>query len=80
MASDYLDLDLVWIGEGVTEIGYSRALKKTVIQINPEYYRPAEVDTLLGDASKAKQRLGWEPTTSLENLVEEMVAYDLATS
>jgi GDPmannose 4,6-dehydratase len=51
-----------------------------VIQINPEYYRPAEVDTLLGDASKAKQRLGWEPTTSLENLVEEMVAYDLATS
>jgi len=80
MASDYLDLDLVWIGEGVTEVGYSRALDKTVIKINPEYYRPAEVDTLLGDASKAKHRLGWEPTTSLENLVEEMVAYDLATS
>ena len=51
--------------------------KKQIIGIDPKYFRPTEVNTLLGDASKAKKKLGWEPRTSFSNLVEEMVVKDL---
>ena len=49
----------------------------TIIRVDPTYYRPAEVETLLGDPSKAHQELGWKPTTTLEEMVEEMVSHDL---
>ncbi|MEO1960881.1 MAG: GDP-mannose 4,6-dehydratase, partial [Paracoccus sp. (in: a-proteobacteria)] len=49
----------------------------TIIRVDPIYYRPAEVETLLGDPSKAHKELGWKPTTTLEEMVEEMVSHDL---
>lgn len=77
IASSYLNLDLEWQGEGLEEVGYSRKLGKNIISVNPEFYRPAEVDTLLGDASQAKNLLGWTPTTSFHSMVQEMIAYDM---
>ncbi len=65
-----------WNGEGVAETGVRRDTGATVIRIDPRYFRPAEVETLLGDPSKAHARLGWTPTTTLEQLVAEMVAAD----
>jgi GDPmannose 4,6-dehydratase len=71
------NLDLEWRGDGVEEIGYCNRLGKEVIKINPDFYRPAEVDTLLGNPQKAKEVLNWEPKTSLNELVFEMVEEDL---
>ena len=65
-----------WEGEGVNEIG-RRNTGEVVVRIDPRYFRPAEVDTLLGDPSKAREKLGWTPTTTLEELVAEMVAADV---
>jgi GDPmannose 4,6-dehydratase len=79
IAADYLNLGLEWRGEGVDEIGFSKTLRKTIISINPQFYRPAEVDTLLGDCTKAYGELGWEPRISFEDMVKEMITYDLAT-
>ena len=64
-----------WQGEGVEETG-RRVTGEVVVRIDPRYYRPAEVDTLLGDPTKAREKLGWTPTTTLEDLVAEMVAAD----
>ncbi|MGB3813680.1 MAG: GDP-mannose 4,6-dehydratase [Shinella sp.] len=66
-----------WDGSGVDEVGYERKSGKPLIAIDPRYFRPAEVDILLGDASKARDRLGWRHTTSFEDLVSEMVESDL---
>jgi GDPmannose 4,6-dehydratase len=68
--------ELSWEGEGVNEIG-RRSSGEVVVKIDPRYFRPAEVETLLGDPKKAHAKLGWQPTTSLEQLVAEMVATDL---
>ena len=68
-----LDIDIEWQGEGVDEIGYSKSLDKVIIKIDPRYYRPAEVDLLLGDPSKAKEILGWEAKTKFHALVKRMV-------
>jgi GDPmannose 4,6-dehydratase len=76
MAFDAAGIPIEWQGEGLDEVGYCRKLDKTVIRINREFYRPAEVDSLLGDSLKAKKQLGWEIYSSLEDLVTEMVAYD----
>jgi len=65
-----------WIGEGVAETGKRRDNGATVVRIDPRYFRPAEVETLLGDPTKAHQKLGWTPTTTLEQLVVEMVTND----
>jgi GDPmannose 4,6-dehydratase len=65
-----------WQGEGVQETGRRMDTGQMVVRIDPRYFRPAEVDTLLGDASKAHQQLGWKPTTTLEELVAEMVSTD----
>ena len=67
---------LVWEGEGTAEIGRRADTGAVVVRIDPRYFRPAEVDTLLGDPSKAREKLGWTPTTTLEELVAEMVASD----
>jgi len=65
-----------WLGEGLAETGVRRDTGATVVRIDPRYFRPAEVETLLGDPTKAHQKLGWTPTTTLEQLVAEMVAHD----
>lgn len=72
-----LKLDLVWKGKGVKEEGYSKKLKKTIIKIDPKYFRPAEVDLLLGDPSKAAKKLKWKPKTKFKELVKIMLEYDL---
>jgi GDPmannose 4,6-dehydratase len=74
-ASPYFGMKIVWEGEGLDEVGIDKNTGKTVIKVNPKYFRPAEVETLLGDASKAKEKLGWEPKTSFKQLVEEMCIY-----
>ena len=66
-----------WEGAGVDERGIDAATGKTVVRVDPRYFRPAEVDTLLGDPTKAHAKLGWTPTTTLEELVDEMMASDL---
>ena len=72
-----LGMSVIWQGEGVDEKGYD-ANGQCIVALDPQYFRPTEVETLLGDASKAKQLLGWEPEISFDELVTEMVAYDLA--
>jgi GDPmannose 4,6-dehydratase len=74
-AASYFGMKIVWMGEGVDEIGYDLNTKKIVIRVDPKYFRPAEVETLLGDASKAKEKLGWEPKISFKQLVEDMCIY-----
>ena len=65
-----------WEGKGLEEIG-KRSSGEVVVRIDPRYFRPAEVETLLGDPTKAMEKLGWTPTTTLEELVAEMVAVDV---
>ena len=74
-AAPYFGFKLDWMGEGEDEIALDMNTKKTIIGINPRYFRPAEVDSLLGDATKAKKVLGWEPKTSFKELVEDMCIY-----
>jgi len=90
-ASGKLGITLKWQGEGVDEVGIVASVEPsvltaddvkvtvgdTIIRVDPTYYRPAEVETLLGDPSKAHRELGWKPTTTLEEMVQEMVSHDL---
>ena len=68
---------IIWEGEGLEEVGIRADNGKVVVKIDPRYFRPCEVDTLLGDPSKASKELGWKATTSLEELVNEMIKEDL---
>ena len=68
----YFDMDIMWIGEGLDEVGIDKKSGNVIIKVDPKYFRPAEVEQLLGDATKAKKELGWEPKTSFEQLVKEM--------
>jgi GDPmannose 4,6-dehydratase len=68
---------IVWRGAGLDEVGLDETTGKVVVRIDPRYFRPTEVQTLLGDASKAREKLGWQPTVTFERLVAEMVASDL---
>jgi GDPmannose 4,6-dehydratase len=77
-AARELGFDLDWRGKGLDEHAVDSASGKTIVRIDPRYFRPTEVDTLLGDASKARRQLGWEPQIGFEPLVAEMVAADLA--
>ena len=67
-----------WRGKGAEETGVDGKSGKIVVRIDPTYFRPTEVELLVGDASKAQQKLGWKPRTSFAELVKEMVAGDLA--
>jgi GDPmannose 4,6-dehydratase len=67
-----------WRGKGVDETGVDKKSGKTLVRIDPAYFRPTEVDLLVGDASKARDKLGWKPKTTFAQLVSEMVAGDLA--
>lgn len=71
-------MPLEWQGSGVNEKGIDTKSGKVVIQIDPKYFRPAEVDLLLGDPTKARKQLGWELKTSFEQLVNMMTDADLA--
>ncbi len=72
-----LNIDLVWKGKGEKEVGIDKKSKKTIIQIDSRYFRPAEVEQLLGDPSKAKKLLKWKPKTTFKNLVKIMLEADL---
>ncbi len=72
----YFNEEIIWEGEGVNEIGLLRSSGKKVVAINPRYFRPTEVELLIGDYSKAKRDLGWEPKTKFEDLVKIMVKSD----
>lgn len=72
-----LGLDMRWEGEGIDEKGYDAKTGDLIVEVDPRYFRPAEVETLLGDARKAKEKLGWEPKTPFVDLVREMVREDL---
>jgi len=74
-AAPYFGFKLEWMGEGMDETAFDWNTKKPVIIVDPEYFRPAEVESLLGDATKAKEVLGWEPKTPFKQLVEEMCIY-----
>ena len=73
-----LGITVKWQGEGVDEIGIDSATGKTIVKINPKFYRPAEVDLLLGNPAKAEKELGWVREISFKQLVERMVNNDKA--
>lgn len=75
-ASVELGMDIQWQGDGIDEVGIDRNTGKQIIAVDSRYFRPTEVETLLGDPSKAKRLLGWEATTPFSDLVKEMVAAD----
>lgn len=73
-----IDREIVWAGEGVNEKGYDKQTGEILVEVSPEFFRPSEVDLLVGDASKARNELGWTPTTSVEQLVSLMISSDLS--
>jgi GDPmannose 4,6-dehydratase len=76
-AARHFGIDLVWQGQGVEEKGLDKNTGEIIIEIDPRYFRPTEVDILLGDPNRAKTRLGWEPKTSFTELIQEMCEFDL---
>ena len=74
-AAPLFGFNIEWMGEGLDEIGYDWGMKRSVIKVNDRYFRPAEVESLLGDATKAKEKLGWEPKITFKELVEDMCIY-----
>ena len=68
----YFGLQILWEGDGINEVGINKLTGKVIVRIDEKYFRPTEVETLLGDASKAKRILGWEPEYSFDDLVEDM--------
>jgi len=76
-ALEDVGIDLEWRGTGVDEKGFDRANGKCLVEVDPRYFRPTEVELLLGDPSKAKQKLGWSHETSVRELAREMVQADL---
>jgi GDPmannose 4,6-dehydratase len=76
-AGTLLDMKIEWRGEGVDEVGIDSGSGRTLVRVDPRYYRPTEVQTLLGDATKAHQKLGWRAETDFASLVSQMVTEDL---
>lgn len=76
MASSALNIKIIWEGDGVNEIGYWNG--RAIVRIDPRYFRPTEVQTLLGDPARAKLKLGWEPLIKFEQMVQEMIEKDLS--
>jgi GDPmannose 4,6-dehydratase len=74
-AAPYFGLRLEWQGEGLNEVAVDKITKRTVVAVDEKYFRPAEVESLLGDPTKAKEKLGWEPTTTFDQLIEDMCIY-----
>jgi GDPmannose 4,6-dehydratase len=91
MSASNAGIEITFEGEGLTEVGKITAILDrekapkatvgtTIVRVDPNYFRPAEVETLLGDPSKAKNKLGWEPSTTVEEMCKEMVASDLRSA
>ena len=74
-SAEYFGMDIKWQGEGLEEVGIDNNTGRVVIRVSDKYFRPAEVESLLGDATKAKEQLGWEPKISFDELVEDMCIY-----
>ena len=74
-AAPFFGFKIEWRGEGLDEFGFDIRTNRTIIKVSDKYFRPSEVPSLLGDATKAKEKLGWEPTTSFDSLVEDMCIY-----
>ena len=72
-----IDIEICWEGEGIQEKGMNRKTGKVLVEVDPRYFRPAEVEFLWGDPSKSRKVLGWQPLISFDQLVESMVKYDL---
>ncbi|MBT5834436.1 MAG: GDP-mannose 4,6-dehydratase, partial [Deltaproteobacteria bacterium] len=70
-------ITLGWSGIGIDEVGRDTKTGNTVVSVDPTYFRPTEVDLLIGDATKAREKLGWKPTLDLQQMIEEMIASDL---
>jgi GDPmannose 4,6-dehydratase len=77
-AGSLLGMQLEWRGEGAEEVGVDTVTGRTLVRVDPRYFRPTEVDTLLGDPTKAWEKLGWSAEISFSDLVSEMVSEDLA--
>jgi len=77
-AASVMGFEIEWTGSGINEVGKDKRSGKTLIDIDPRYFRPSEVQSLLGDASKAREFLGWTPKISFHQLVAEMSESDLA--
>ena len=77
LAFGFCGIELDWQGSEVNEKGIDKATGKVLVEVNPKYFRPTEVETLLGDCTKAKTQLGWAPKTSFKELVEMMIEHDL---
>ena len=77
IAFAHVGIEIAWQGSGTDEIGVDRKTGKTVVTINPQFFRPAEVQVLLGNPAKAEEKLGWKREISLKELVERMVRHDL---
>tara|TARA_B100001989_G_scaffold35540_1_gene21136 strand:+ start:469 stop:1470 length:1002 start_codon:yes stop_codon:yes gene_type:complete len=75
IAAPFFGLNIEWKGEGVEEEGVDKTTGRSIIKVSDKYFRPTEVESLLGDASKAKEKLGWEPKITFEQLVEDMCIY-----
>jgi GDPmannose 4,6-dehydratase len=79
MCFNHVGITIKWEGSGVNEKGFDASNNKILVEIDPQYFRPAEVDLLVGDASKAKEKLGWVAKTSVEELAKEMMDSDIET-
>ena len=77
LAWGYLGNKLRWEGEGMDEKGYDEETGQLIVAVDPRYFRPTEVETLLGDPTKAKEKLGWEPKITFEEMVHEMMESDV---
>ena len=77
LAFNKIDIDIEWVGVGIDEKGFNKKTGKCLVEVDPRYFRPSEVEQLLGDSTKAKETLGWESHISFEELVSEMIENDL---
>jgi len=77
-AGRLLGMDIEWRGQGVEEVGVDRSSGRAIVRVDPRYFRPTEVDALLGDPSKIRDKLGWQPEVTFDALVREMIEADLA--
>ena len=76
LAFKELGIEIIWQGKGISEKGIDKKTNKAIIEVHPDYFRPTEVNSLLGNPKKAKEKLGWEAKISFENLIKEMIQCD----
>ena len=76
-AFKYINIDIVWKGEGKKELGINKKNKQILVKVDPYYYRPNEVEDLLGDSNKAKRKLAWKSKTDIDDLIKLMMKHDL---